>query len=219
MTADPFAYLRGAAAVMAHDLQYQPMAGVPVQACGDCHLMNFGAFVTPEDNILFDINDFDETLPGVDFHRRSQAPRGQRRRRGGGAGRVESRRAATRRRAVRAYRKHMIGLSQMSPLEIWHSRDRSRRSRSKKFADADLRKKDAGRDRRARAAKASTATTIFRHSAQSGAPRIADKPPRIFHFPPDSDAANGIRSGKRLRQLSRRALTPDGRRCSTTATR
>ena len=52
---------------MAHDLQYQPMAGIPVQACGDCHLMNFGAFVTPEDNIIFDINDFDETLPGVDF--------------------------------------------------------------------------------------------------------------------------------------------------------
>ena len=67
MTADPFAFLRGAAAVMATDLAHQPLAGVPVQACGDCHLMNFGAFNSPEDNILFDINDFDETLPGVDF--------------------------------------------------------------------------------------------------------------------------------------------------------
>src|SRR5207253_3637394 len=67
MLASPFAFLRGAAAVMAEDLRHQPAAGIDVQACGDCHLMNFGAFGTPEQNILFDINDFDETLPGVDF--------------------------------------------------------------------------------------------------------------------------------------------------------
>src|SRR5258705_12756023 len=67
MSLNPFAFLRGAAAVMATDLAAQPMAGIPVQAGGDSHLMNFGAFVTPEDNILFDVNDFDETLPGVDF--------------------------------------------------------------------------------------------------------------------------------------------------------
>ena len=67
MTENPFSFLRGAAAVMANDLAHQPIAGAPVQACGDCHLMNFGAFNTPENNILFDINDFDETLPGVDF--------------------------------------------------------------------------------------------------------------------------------------------------------
>ena len=52
---------------MAEDLRHQATAGIAVQACGDCHLMNFGAFATPEENILFDINDFDETLPGVDF--------------------------------------------------------------------------------------------------------------------------------------------------------
>ena len=69
MVANAFAFLRGAAAVMANDFARQPTAGAPVQACGDCHLMNFGAFSTPEDNILFDINDFDETLPGVDFFR------------------------------------------------------------------------------------------------------------------------------------------------------
>ena len=67
MLASPFAFLRGAAAVVAEDLRHEPTAGIPVQACGDCHLMNFGAFATPEQNILFDINDFDETLPGVDF--------------------------------------------------------------------------------------------------------------------------------------------------------
>src|SRR5246127_3866545 len=67
MSLNPFAFLRGPAAIMATDLAAQPMAGIPVQAGGDSHLMNFGAFVTPEDNILFDVNDFDETLPGVDF--------------------------------------------------------------------------------------------------------------------------------------------------------
>jgi hypothetical protein len=67
MLVSPFTFLRGAAAVMAADLEHQIAAGIPVQACGDCHLMNFGAFATPEENIVFDINDFDETLPGVDF--------------------------------------------------------------------------------------------------------------------------------------------------------
>src|SRR5258707_14035573 len=67
MVISPFAFLRGAAAVMAEDLKHQPIAGIAVQACGDCHLLNFGAFATPEENIVFDINDFDETLAGIDF--------------------------------------------------------------------------------------------------------------------------------------------------------
>src|SRR6266540_622857 len=67
MLVSPFAFLRGAAAVMAEDLRHQASAGIAVQACGDCHLMNFGAFATPEENVVFDINDFDETLAGVDF--------------------------------------------------------------------------------------------------------------------------------------------------------
>src|SRR5260370_19732719 len=67
MLVSPFPFLRGAAGVMAEDLQHEVSPGIAVQACGDCHLMNFGAFATPEGMILFDINDFDETLPVVDF--------------------------------------------------------------------------------------------------------------------------------------------------------
>jgi len=67
MSLNPFAFLRGAAAVMATDLAASRWLEFRWQAGGDSHLMNFGAFVTPEDNILFDVNDFDETLPGVDF--------------------------------------------------------------------------------------------------------------------------------------------------------
>ena len=64
MSQSPFAFYRGAASVMAADLASTPTSGLRVQACGDAHLMNFGGFATPERNIFFDINDFDETLPG-----------------------------------------------------------------------------------------------------------------------------------------------------------
>ena len=64
MRASPFALLRGAPAVMAHDLSTTPVTGVTVQACGDAHLLNFGLFATPERNLVFGLNDFDETLPG-----------------------------------------------------------------------------------------------------------------------------------------------------------
>ena len=58
-----FTFLRGSAALMAHDLVTTPSTGIRVQVCGDCHLMNFGLFATPERNLVFDLNDFDETLP------------------------------------------------------------------------------------------------------------------------------------------------------------
>src|SRR5262249_47045206 len=64
MSHSPFAFLRGAAAVMAYDLGPTPTTGLRVQAGGDCHAMNFGAFASPERTLLFDINDFDATLPG-----------------------------------------------------------------------------------------------------------------------------------------------------------
>jgi uncharacterized protein (DUF2252 family) len=64
MAASPFAYFRGAALPMASDLSATPVTGLPVQACGDAHLSNFGLFGSPERRLVFDINDFDETLPG-----------------------------------------------------------------------------------------------------------------------------------------------------------
>src|SRR6201992_2662247 len=64
MMISPFTFYRGAAAVMAEDLRDTPVAGLPVQLCGDAHLTNFGAFGSPERRLVFDVNDFDETLPG-----------------------------------------------------------------------------------------------------------------------------------------------------------
>jgi uncharacterized protein (DUF2252 family) len=63
MKADAFAFLRGAAAIMARDLASGPVTGLRLQVCGDCHLANFGAYATPEGTPVFDVNDFDETLP------------------------------------------------------------------------------------------------------------------------------------------------------------
>src|SRR6202042_593696 len=64
MMVSPFTYYRGAALPMAADLAATPAAGLRVQVCGDAHLSNFGAFASPERNLVFDVNDFDETLPG-----------------------------------------------------------------------------------------------------------------------------------------------------------
>ncbi len=190
MVANPFAYLRGAAAVMAHDLQYQPIAGVPVQACGDCHLMNFGAFVTPEDNILFDINDFDETLPGVDFTvdlKRlavSFAVAAE------AAGASKSARRDIVGAVVKAYRKRITGLSHLSPLEVWHSRI-DLEDEVNKFKNPDLRRKLEVVIDRARG-EGLDRDDNFPKMTQNGAATIADKPPRIFHFEADSDAGRGF---------------------------
>jgi uncharacterized protein (DUF2252 family) len=64
MLVSPFTFYRGAAKIMAADLAGTPTAGLQVQLCGDAHLSNFGAFASPERRLLFDLNDFDETLPG-----------------------------------------------------------------------------------------------------------------------------------------------------------
>ena len=64
MMVSPFTFYRGAAKIMAADLKDTPTAGLDVQLCGDAHLSNFGVFASPERTLLFDLNDFDETLPG-----------------------------------------------------------------------------------------------------------------------------------------------------------
>ncbi|HEY1279401.1 MAG TPA: DUF2252 family protein, partial [Acidimicrobiales bacterium] len=64
MLVSPFTFYRGAALIMAADLAGTPRSGITTQVCGDAHLMNFGAFASPERRLVFDINDFDETFPG-----------------------------------------------------------------------------------------------------------------------------------------------------------
>src|SRR5580704_16526327 len=121
MKANPFTFLRGAAAIMAADLAPGPATGLRVQACGDCHLANFGAYAAPEGTPVFDVNDFDETLPACfewDVKRLavSLAVAG----RVAGASDREARQLA--RTATKNYRRHLGRLALMSPLEAWSSR-------------------------------------------------------------------------------------------------
>src|SRR6266702_479001 len=121
MTTSPFAFLRGTAVVMAGDLASTPITGIQVQLCGDAHLNNFGIYATPERNQVFDLNDFDETLPGPwewDVKRLAASIVV--------AGRNNAFPRDINRQAVlicmESYRQRMWEYSQMRHLEVWYSR-------------------------------------------------------------------------------------------------
>ncbi len=121
MRASPFAFYRGAAAIMAADLANTPVAGLWVQACGDCHLANFGTFASPEGTPVFDVNDFDETLPAPfewDIKRLATSFAVDALARDLGEKAARHLAAA----AVQAYRRHMQELTRLDPLTSWRSR-------------------------------------------------------------------------------------------------
>jgi uncharacterized protein (DUF2252 family) len=123
MVSSPFAFYRGAAAIMASDLATTPRSGIKVQTCGDAHVSNFGVFGSPERELLFDINDFDETLPGPwewDVKRlaASLAIAG----RGNGFSTRERREVVL--RAIQGYRTAMREFAGMRNLEVWYAHAR-----------------------------------------------------------------------------------------------
>ena len=120
MVVSPFTFYRGAAKIMAADLKDTPRAGLTAQLCGDAHLSNFGVFASPERNLLFDLNDFDETLPGpfeYDVTRMSAsfaiAARNN------GFTKAEAREATL--ASVNAYRTAMAEFAQMGQMDIWYA--------------------------------------------------------------------------------------------------
>ena len=121
MIASPFAYFRGAAAPMAWDLAHTPASGIRVQACGDAHLLNFGMFAAPDRRLVFDVNDFDETLPAPfewDLKRLAASFAVAARERG-----FRDRDAhAAARLAVYSYRTEMFRYASMRFLKVWYSR-------------------------------------------------------------------------------------------------
>jgi uncharacterized protein (DUF2252 family) len=182
MTGSPFLFFRGAAAVMARDLAGLPMAGIPVQACGDCHLMNFGAFSSPEGRVLFDVNDFDETLPNVDFTADLKRLAASVAVAAIDARMPEKKARALAQGTVKAYREFLCELAAQPPLEIWYTRmdiahEVKRidddKLREKVFAILVKAKKDLAEDNN------------FPHLAarNNGASAlIEDRPPLIRHF-------------------------------------
>jgi uncharacterized protein (DUF2252 family) len=121
MMASPFAFLRGSTIVMANDLAGTPKSGIQAQLCGDAHLLNFGAYASPERSLLFDLNDFDETLPGPwEWDVKRLAVSFVLAGRDNGFDASDCRNAA---RAVTAsYRQRMTRFSEMGELEVWYSR-------------------------------------------------------------------------------------------------
>jgi len=120
MMISPFTFYRGAAKIMAADLKDTPTTGLVVQLCGDAHLSNFGAFASPERRLLFDLNDFDETMPGpFEYDVKRMAASFTIAARNNGFSRADTRDVTT--ASVTAYREAMASFAQMRTMDIWYS--------------------------------------------------------------------------------------------------
>jgi uncharacterized protein (DUF2252 family) len=121
MLVSPFTFYRGAARIMAADLAATPTAGLRVQLCGDAHLSNFGGFASPERDLLFSLNDFDETLPGpFEYDVKRMAASFTIAGRNNGFSKADTHAATL--ASVRAYREAMAGFAAMGTMEVWYAR-------------------------------------------------------------------------------------------------
>src|SRR3954468_6123379 len=121
MLASPFAFFRGAATVMAHDLGATPNSGLSVQLSGDAHLLNFGGFASPGRTLVFDLNDFDETLAGpFEWDVKRLAASFEIAGRDRNFSEVQRKKAVL--TAVRSYRETMRRFAAMGDLEVWYAR-------------------------------------------------------------------------------------------------
>jgi uncharacterized protein (DUF2252 family) len=151
--------------------------------------MNFGAFATPEDNIVFDINDFDETLPDADFTvdlKRLAASVAVAALAAGSSKKQARAMAAT---AAEAYRQRMRGLMELSPLEIWHCRV-DLKDEIRHIKDRALRQQLFGIVSKTRGRLEEDDN--FPHLVTGKKPRIEDRPPRIYHFTSKRDARHRV---------------------------
>ena len=187
MMASPFAFYRGAAAIMASDLAQTPNTGLLVQACGDTHLLNFGGFATPERKLIFDINDFDETsiAPWEWDVKRLAASfviAGQ----ANGFSKKECREAG--RSAAQSYRLQIANYAQMPVLEAWYDAldfntilENIRDKEQKRFYQKKL---------TTATAQSTREKEFARLAHREGYPaRIIDQPPLIYHPNELSDEA------------------------------
>jgi uncharacterized protein (DUF2252 family) len=179
MSESPFAFFRGTAILQAHDLQGTPAAGITVQCCGDCHLLNFGGFATPERTLAFDINDFDETHPGPfewDVKRLATSFVMAARWREFPAG--DGKRAVLAMTA--AYREAQAQYAEMSVLETWYAKITFDQLLEEVAGDSTVTKRI---QRELEKANQNTSEHIFHKitTVSEGKPRITDQPPLLFH--------------------------------------
>jgi uncharacterized protein (DUF2252 family) len=207
MLVSPFTFYRGAAKIMAADLAGTPTAGLDVQLCGDAHLSNFGAFGSPERRLLFDVNDFDETLPGpfeYDVKRlaASFTIAGQ----NNGFSKADTKSATL--GSVAAYREAMAGFAEMGTMDIWYAHlDEDEilqgvRSAAAQPSTTKKQRKAAKRAEKSLVKGAAKARTRDSLQALSKLGELVDGRYRIVSQPPivvpmrDLETAAGIPSGE-----------------------
>jgi uncharacterized protein (DUF2252 family) len=207
MAESAFAYFRGTASLQAYDLKGTPSAGITVQCCGDCHLMNFGGFATPERALVFDINDFDETHPGPfewDVKRLATSFALASRWLGFSAGDAREILLAM----LAAYRTTLAQFAEMTVLENWYAK-----------VEFDELLRNAANDPRylkrlrktvAKAAQ-NTAEHVFHKITitEHGKPRIVDSPPLLYHS--DSSKQDLERDMRSFLEKYRDSLTHERR--------
>ena len=179
MMESPFSFFRGAAAIMAADLAHTPNTGIDLQLCGDCHLMNFGGFATPERKLVFDINDFDETFPGPwewDLKRLATSFVI--------AGRWKKFSSKICKElawyVADSYKRHMLEYSQLSALQIWYA-DIDLAELIEKGEDEEI--KSFQQKRIKKAVEYTAHEKEFAKMTYNEGPRarIKDDPPLIYH--------------------------------------
>ena len=179
MARSPFAFYRGSADIMAHDLSKTPVSGISAQICGDAHLSNFGVYASPERRQIFDINDFDETLTGPwEWDVKRLAASIVLAGRQNGYSVQDSKQAVL--SCVQRYRKQMQQFAEMNHLDVWYFHidvetliELTRRKQVKQ-----------GLERASEQASRRTRIQIFPKLAEvvEGEYRIKDEPPLIFHY-------------------------------------
>ena len=207
MLPSPFTFYRGAAGVMAADLARTPTTGLRVQACGDCHLVNFGGFATPERSIIFDINDFDETAPGPwEWDVKRLVASIVLAARSNGLSDHRGRDCAA--SCARRYREHMREFAKMDPLAIWYAETRA----SDFIESLPKALQRSVKKRIEKAASRSGSELDFPKLAGSvaGQIRITDQPPLIFH-PRTTSAPEAEATLEQLLHAYRQSLADDRR--------
>jgi uncharacterized protein (DUF2252 family) len=203
MLVSPFTFYRGAAMIMAHDLGATPRSGLTVQCCGDAHLSNFGVFASPERRLVFDLNDFDETLPGPwewDVKRLAVSMLI--------AARDNGFRAKDQERivldTVGRYRSAMASFASMTNLDVWYAHldtENALKEYGSQFKPKEVKQTEKA------FAKARTKDSMAAFSKLTqvvdGQPRIIDQPPLIVPIEQLAPGTDRDALFERLRELMR----------------
>ena len=212
MLASPFAFFRGAAAVMAADLASTPDAGIQVQACGDAHLANFGVFAAPDRRLVFDVNDFDETLPGPwEWDVKRLAASFEIAARDRGFTGKERRKIV--RTCASSYRLSMTGFASASIIDVWYARLDIETTLAR-LRDEVKSSEAAAIDRRVLKAKSRDNLAAFDKLTRvvDGRRRFISTPPLIVPLDELVGADTLTEAFRRLQTTYRRTLAEDRRR-------